>query len=175
MKTNHFPAGLFAIAFGCSLLGGALCSQAQTIVHRYEFSGNVNDSVGTANGTATSAGTNLEAPQFGTVAPSGASGPTQSIEFGMNKGSNIKSGFSLPTSVVNNVASAGAVSFFINTGAKSAVSNDYPIYAPGGIELVRNWTSSNDTATLRPFFGGNGAPTVFALQNETWYHVAMVW
>jgi len=93
----------------CIVVGLALSAQAE-LIHRYTFDGNLNDVVGTRNGVPTTAGTNIEAPQYVADTPTGAvaAAPTRSMEVGMNLGS-MKSGFQLNSAVINTAAGSHSV------------------------------------------------------------------
>jgi hypothetical protein len=157
--------------------GVALCStsvQAGTIVHRYEFNGNVADSVGTYNGTLTGNTTNLETPLFGPIVPTGASGPTQSIEFGMNDGSK-KSCFTLAPEVISSQAAAGSVSMFIRPEATTSGGFRYAFAAlPSGGGFNFGQITSGPDQVLRDAVN-NTIVGNFTMTPDTWYHVALTW
>jgi hypothetical protein len=162
------PAAVALIGITSSTL------QAQTLVHRYEFNGNVNDSVGSQNGTASTNTTWLEAPSFGSIVPTGASGPTQSIQFGMNDGTK-KSFFSANAAIIQNQASAGSVAMFINSNATTSTLFRYAFSAlnlPVGFALGQITLSSNQSLTAGVNGSNLGSVT---LTPDTWYHVALTW
>lgn len=161
----------FFFLSACILAGTV---QAQTIVHRYTFSGNGNDSVGSSNASLTAPGTNRETPIFVNETPTGAVGLTQSIEFGMNKASDVKSGFQLASSVLNDVASAGSVGFFVKvdqgaSGGAGYVFAGLPL-TNGVIVLLPNGTSN-----LRGVVNNQNIGDDFTATLSDWYHVALTW
>jgi hypothetical protein len=171
------PATVVLIGIASSSL------QAQTIAHRYEFNGNVADSVGNVNGTASRNTDNfLEAPKFGTFVPTGASGPTQSIEFGFSDGSK-KSYFTAASSIIQNQASAGSVSMFIRPEATTSTAYRYAFGAlPSpdgfGFTIGQQTLSGNQVlnATVNATSLGSSAPFTTPIpENLKWYHVALTW
>lgn len=162
------PAAVALIGLASSTL------QAQTLVHRYEFNGNVNDSVGSQNGTASTNTAFLEAPSFASIIPTGASGPTQSIQFGLNDATK-KSFFTASPSIIQNQASAGSVAMFINSNATTSTAFRFAfsaLPAAGGLELGQTTLSSNQTLQLDVV---NTTLGVTTLTPDTWYHVALTW
>ena len=150
--------------------------QAQTIVNRYEFGGNVTDSIGTANGTASTNQTNTEAPLFGSITPSGVvlGAPTQSIEFGMTDGTK-KSWFNLAGTVVQNQSAAGSVSMFLRPDATTSTVLRYAfsaIPAAGGFVIGQTTVAPNQVIRAAVNNVSFGDSTVTP---GDWYHVALTW
>ncbi len=163
------PAAVLIIGIASSSL------QAQTIAHRYEFNGNVADSVGGVNGTASTNTINfLEAPNFGTIVPTGASGPTQSIEFGMSDGSK-KSYFTTPGSIIQNQASVGSVSMFIRPEATASTAFRYAfaaLPATGGFVFGQQTATGNQVLSASFNNAPLGSSTTLS---SKWYHMALTW
>lgn len=78
------------------------------MTHRYVFNSNANDTVGSLHGTATTAGTNTEAPSYTAATPTGSTGPTMALSVGANVGT-LKSGVIINKSAL---ASSGTMSFW---------------------------------------------------------------
>jgi hypothetical protein len=149
-------------------------SQAD-LVHRYEFNGGVTDSVGSFNGTATGNTDNLEAPNFGTVTPGGASGPTQSIEFGMSDGTK-KSGFTLSGNAIQNYAIAGSISMFVLPEATASSVYRYlfsALPAGGGFNIGQKTVGGNQV--INSTVNNDPLGETAAITPGTWYHAALTW
>ena len=163
------PAAVLLIGIASSGL------QAQTIAHRYEFNGNVADSVGGVNGTASTTTLNfLEAPNFGTSVPTGASGPNQSIEFGMSAGSK-KSFVTLAGTTIQNQASAGSFSMFIRPEATASTAFRYAfaaLPASGGFVFGQQTLSENQVLSATFNNAPLGSSTTLT---SKWYHMALTW
>ena len=148
-------------------IGWMACSAQAELTYRYTFSGNANDSEGTANGTLTAAGTNTEAPQFINAAPTGTvvGAPTQSIQLGADPTK--KSGFTLIGSSA--LTNAGSMSVWFNTSTIGA--GDY-LFA-GDINIVHETTGSVS------FFSGAFAPIpgarTITVAANTWNHAVVTW
>jgi hypothetical protein len=138
------------------------------IIARYTFDGNVNDSVGTAHGTATTAGTYTEAPLYVTDIPTGAisGAPTKSMEVGMSNNT-LKSGFVTPTVVFN--PAQGGISFWMKAG--SLENQDY-LFTTGTTNDL--FMLALGPSTLRTRADAN---TIIDATVSTgiWNHVAMSW
>ncbi len=170
---NKYPklsAILFVIASIPYLCDGS------TLIHRYEFSNNLNDSVGTIAGTATGNGINTEAPSYVTAAPTGATGLSTSIFLGQNSDTK-KSGFALTNSVLDHTS--GSLSLWLNRATAVADGNaDYIIYQPNfgdGMQLYIP-DPGNNPADLRSRLGGSSnilAENTLAPNN--WTHVVLTW
>jgi len=166
-----------------SLAALAVCLsplQAATLVHRYEFNGNVRDSVGELNGSPTPNIQNdsykLEAPTFVSDAPQGASGPMKSIQLGVNAGM-LKSGFDLAAALLDRAS--GSLSFWLKPGGAGNAdsSPDYVIYEPkigDGMFVAMNPGKHSDLAVrFGPEEGTTAASGVVA--EGAWIHVVITW
>ena len=80
---DHVKIKGWAVTFLAMGLG--LSAQAK-LTHRYNFEDDVNDVVGTMDGGASTDGLYVESPQYVADTPAGATGPTNSLEAGMNVG-----------------------------------------------------------------------------------------
>lgn len=148
---------------------------AATLIHRYTFNGNVNDSVGSVNGAVTGSATYLEAPTYVTAAPTGATGVTTAISLGVNAGTK-NSGFSIANSALDQTA--GAISFWINPGTASDSTSDYLLYEPSigtGMHIyVSNPSVTNANLTAR--VGSQaGISASSVVTTGTWRNVALTW
>ncbi len=155
-----------------------LCSaQSATLIHRYEFNGNLTDSVGTLNGTATGNATYLEAPSYVTAAPLGATGPTKAISLGANAGTKV-SGFAIGNAAALD-ATAGSLSMWLNPGTPVVgdTTSDYILYQPTigtGMYLTIN-PNSNSNLTTR---FGTTTPAISAnnvISAGTWINAVITW
>jgi hypothetical protein len=147
---------------------GPLLNAHAALTHRYKFNGSVADSRGTLNGTASTAGTYLEAPQFAATIPSGAlsCGPTQSLRVGMSDGTK-KSGFTLSLSVVS--TTRGSYSFWMKPNKLQ--STDYimsPLPATSG-PYIRGYSASSIALVAA------GKTVTAAMTTGVWHHVAVTW
>lgn len=148
-----------------------------SLTHRYDFDGDAVDSVGTLNGNLTTAGTNLEAPLFGTDRPTGAdtSFASQSIEFGMNVGttaSAINFGSGVQTRIYD--GKAGSVAYWFKAdvllNSRDMFSN---INEPSGL---RTMTRNNGDLRLAGAGLGNVDFSFNTLVTAgTWHHLAVTW
>lgn len=171
MKTTHHR-GSQILAVALLLCGTTPALFGQTLVNRYEFNGNTVDSVGSFNGSATTATTNTEVPLFALNTPTGAAGPTQSIQFGMNnKSDSLKSGFAIGPAALNGLAS-GSVSFFFQVNDSNA-GEGYAFALLGGSNQL---TALTPTGSVEMRGGGVGIiGTTSGLTVNTWNHLAFTW
>lgn len=169
MKTHR----IFIALLG--LLGATALAHANTtLAHRYEFDNNVTDSVGTTNATATGTWepSSLAAPTYEHYVPSGATGPTQSVQLGTTQ--DAVSGFSVPASAFSET---GSISLWMqhNLAQTSTSDSDYILNMSTewnrGIKLYFAGSSSNLVARV----GDKAIGTQQALVQNTWYHVAITW
>lgn len=149
----------------------SLQAQAATLTHRYTFNNNVDDVVGSLDGTATTNTTWLEAPSFVTASPTGAVGITTSIDVGNNAGSK-KSGFTLSNSVIS--TAEGSYSFWIKPDSGSSSAAEYITAAPSAGPQV---FFKGGTDTLAGNAGGSTVTNAeIALSSVTdWRQVALTW
>lgn len=165
----------------CSLSVSLLNAQAATLAHRYEFAGNVNDTTGTLNGTATTNLVNgdfaLESPRYVNDVPDKADGPDRSIELGANSG-RLKSGFHVPNGVIDR--KEGSLSVWLKpSGASPAndVAIDYVLFLPkigDGLFVAINPNSHADLAARI----GSAKGVVKAsgvISTGKWIHVVITW
>ncbi len=153
---------------------GAVISESVTLAHRYMFDDSVRDAIGGRNGTATLDNTNIEAPLFGTVVPSGATGPAKSIEFGMNIGTK-KSGFTLPAQVFSAQAAAGSVAMFVRPESDAGADFRYVLTVdPTASGLVIGQILSGPNQVLRGSLA-NTAVSSFTMTAGQWYHLVLTW
>lgn len=171
MKTTHSRGSQF-LAIVLLLSGTTPLLFGTTLINRYEFNGNTLDSVGRFNGNASSATTNTEAPIFAANTPTGATGPTQSIQFGMNnKSDGLKSGFNINPAALKDLAS-GTVSFFFQVN-DSNTDQGYAFALVGGSLNLAAFTPAK---SLEMRAGSDGAiATSSELKANTWNHLALTW
>lgn len=158
----------------CASFPLIVSAQNASLTHRYAFSGDADDSVGTLNGTLTAAGTGLEAPLFGTDRPTGAdtSFATQSIEFGMNLGtaaSSVNFGSGAQTRIYD--GKAGSVAYWFKAeqllNARDLLSN---------ISGLRTLMRNNGQLRLAGGLGPNVDYTfVNPVTADAWHHFALTW
>jgi hypothetical protein len=158
-------------AYPGAAVGAEVASQTLPVLqHRYVFSNNVNDVVGTANGTESGDGTYIEPPQYVADTPSGATGPTKSLEAGMSVGTK-KSGFKFVGTAVG-LEQAGSYSLWLK--ADQALSGRYAMFFPvSGLRLIQQ--GANLTGAIGP--DGSGTTKSFSTPFTVggWTHVAMSW
>lgn len=151
-------AALVATTFACA---------DATLVHRYEFNGTLNDSVGSIHGVASGAGLYSEAPSYGSITPAGAVGPDQSLLVGQTPG--IRSGFTVTDTPY--LATSGSISLWFRYDA--AANEDYLLSVGGfndGLQLVFN------SATSIYFrLGGTNVGSKTSLVANQWYHIGLTW
>lgn len=142
-------------------------SQA-TLTNQYRFNGDVNDSVGSSNGTATTATSFIEAPTFSTF-PIAAPG-YGTINLGTNNASGLKSGFSINPSVIS--AASGSISLWINPTVLATTGDfDYIINGTLGAGPILGVTR----AGLGYKVGDQSEVGVSGLTVGGWNHIAMTW
>lgn len=174
MKTPHRPLKTLTLA-GIASFIALTQTWSATLIHRYQFNNNLNDSVGSVNGTATPNNTYLEAPTYITAAPTGATGPTTSINLGANAGTK-NSGFSVANTALN--PSSGSLSFWLNPGTPVSgdTTSDYVIYQPNigaGLFVTIN---PNVNSNLNARVGSAAAISANgAVDPGTWLHAVVTW
>ena len=148
----------------CSLVSIAAWSSvsAATLTNHYTFDNNLNDSVGSLNGSLGGGGNPFVAPGYVADAPVGADGGTTSIDFS-DDGTNI-SGFVLPLMPVSD---AGSISLWMN--ADVAQSGAYLFKF---VELNLNLVQFN--AALQFTLNG-GVINNIPFTVEDWNLVTMTW
>lgn len=162
----------------CASFPLILSAQNASLTHRYAFSGDADDSVGTLNGNLTVAGTGLEAPLFGTDRPTGAdtSFATQSIEFGMNVGaaaSSVNFGGGAKTELYD--GKAGSVAYWLKAdallvGARDLFSN------VAGANGLRTLTQQNGELRIAGAgLGNQNFSFNTSVTAGTWHHFALTW
>ncbi len=169
-----------------SLICATTLAQADvTLTHRYEFNGNLNDSVGAINATASAVGTYSEAPTFGSgtgATPAGATGSSQSVHLADK--TDIRSGFNIDSTALS---STGSISLWFEYDLAKAANDtqvDYIFNVNTGMwnEGLKLSFAAN-TNNLVLMVGGkntsNGTVSTTATYNgvaqNTWYHAAIVW
>ena len=152
MRTERGHCMKKIIIAGCVGAGCVFSGQAD-LIHRYVFSNNVNDVVGSANGTASAAGTVLGAPTYVTAAPTGAvsGAPTKSLVV-TDGNSDKKSFFSLPLAAGN--VPKGTLSFWFKPEGLPADNIDRILNAKGGTTGL----------ALLPFAAGTVQSTIYNTQ-----------
>lgn len=173
MKTHRILTALFA-----SVCLAALARADATLTHRYDFNGNLDDSVGSINATGSSTGTYSTAPVFSADTPSGAVGSGQSLQLGQTAGT--RSGFSINSAALS---STGSISLWFQHDL-AAIAND------GQVDYVFNigtgtWNHglklhlNNNSSNLALRVGGADAQVVvgthMGVAQDAWYHVAVTW
>ena len=162
----------------CASFPLIVSAQNASLTHRYAFSGDADDSVGTLNGNLTAAGTGLEAPLFGMDRPTGAdtSFATQSIEFGMNVGTAASSvNFGAGAQVRIYDGKAGSVAYWFKAdallgGARDMFSNI------GGASGLRTLTqNSGELRIAGADMGNQNFSFNTTVTADTWHHFALTW
>lgn len=143
------------------------------LIHRYEFNGNVKDSVGGVNGRATGATTHTEAALFTADVPEGvvAGAPARSLELGMNKEGK-KSGFDLKPTVIS--TEKGAFSFWMK--ADTLGKGNYvfsALFVPDGVFVMSPDGKNLQAAAVND--GSNLARVKIPVSTEVWNHVVVSW
>ncbi|VGO21995.1 LamG-like jellyroll fold domain-containing protein [Pontiella sulfatireligans] len=148
--------------------GAIISYESPVLAHRYAFGSNVDDSIGSADGTATTNGTYTEAPLFSTDIPSGAvaGAPTRSLQVGMSYLSK-KSGFSL-----------GSV-MSTNTGSYSLWFKSEDVLL-GSQYLVVSWPQQILKGGIGAYAGGieagfQGVVAGGGYATNEWIHVVVSW
>lgn len=164
MNTRFFSRAFFAFC------ASALAASAASLTNRYEFNGNLKDSVGALHGVGTQAGEASAPVSFDAGRPAGASGPIASLRVGHVEGT--VSGFT-----IRNFAAAetGSVSFwFKSERANAGEGADWILNAGGTYNKdFRVGVSANGSmleANIAKTNGGLGR-----LKEDTWYHVVITW
>lgn len=143
-----------------------------TLTHHYEFNGNLLDSVGSVNGTASPVGDYSTLPLFDTSVPAGGSG--QSLLVGHT--ADTRSGFSVSNAVYS---AEGSVSLWLrfdlpaSTGGQADyVLNQGTTWNTG----IRLFVSDDNTNKLRFNVGSTQIGNYSAgLTQDVWHHVAATW
>lgn len=164
MKTPRLTFSLLSLVCATTL------SHAASLKHRYEFNGNLNDSVGSAHATGTSFNEASVVVAYGAARPPGASGPVASVQLGQTEGKT--SGFSLPDSLMPR---AGSLSFWFKADrANAGEGADYLLNVGG----TYNKDLRVSIASKEEHVQANVANTNTRLGKitaGTWHHVAITW
>lgn len=143
---------------------------AATLTHRYEFGGNLNDSVGGVKVTTPSAGPSMFPLSYGASRPAGASGPVASLEVGKVPGT--VSGFAVPAEAF---ADSGSLAFWFLAEQDNAGEGADYIFNLGG---TYNKDLRLSIAANKSVVEVNAASTntsLGSIKAGTWYHVVITW
>ena len=159
------------IIAGCVGAGCVFSGQAD-LIHRYVFSNNVNDVVGSANGTASAAGTVLGAPTYVTAAPTGAvsGAPTKSLVV-TDGNSDKKSIFSLPLAAGN--VPKGTLSFWFKPEGLPADNIDRILSARGGVVGLSLLPTT--VGTVSSFIQTNSSVMTLSGATTDWHFYSATW
>ena len=157
----------FALAVG-------VCANAATLTHRYDFTDDADDAVGTLNGTLSGDSLNLEAPEFVSDRPTGASTSfaSNSIEFGMTVGSSSSVNFGGGAQTEIYDGKAGSVAYWFK--ADTLANNKDMFSNVGGLRTLM----LNDGRLRLAGAGQGNAQVSFATTNvtaSTWHHLVVTW
>jgi sialate O-acetylesterase len=139
------------------------------LTHRYTFSNSVSDVTGSLNGTATTAQTYTEPPQYIANIPAGAvsGSPEKSIRVGMNT-ETVKSGFIISPSVINQPQ--GTLVFWVN--ADKLDGNDYLFFGSPATSCLYVKGAGTEAIQLG---AGSSATTAIIMSTGIWHHIAVTW
>lgn len=159
-----FASGL--VSFLCIAAG----LSAATLTHRYEFGGNLNDSVGSLKPTTPIADAVVGTVTYGASRPPKATGPIASVQLGKEVGK--ISGFTVPADAFSD---AGSVSLWFQADqANAGEGADYIFNLGGTYNKDLRLSISDNKSSL----GANVANTNHHLgmvTAGTWYHVVITW
>ncbi len=165
MNTSSIIICLFA-----AICTTAISHAATTLTHRYEFSGNLNDSVGAANATvANTEGLPTELA-YDAARPTGASGPVASVQIG--QAADKVSGFIIPVAALSDV---GSISFWFKADRSNAGEGADYLLNMGG---TYNKDCRIAIAAGKEVLEANVANTNTSLgqiAGDAWYHVVITW
>lgn len=142
---------------------------AATLVHRYEFGGNLNDSAGGLNATAP-AGESVASVSYGASRPARASGPVASVQLG--KDATKVSGFTIPAQAIPDV---GSVSLWFQADQANAGEGADYIFNMGGTYNRDLRLALGATRTALEANAANTNTGLGQVQAGTWYHVVITW
>lgn len=148
----------------------ALSASAASLTHRYEFNGNLNDSVGSLHAKGTVSGEFTVPVSFDAGRPSGASGPIASVRLGHVE--DAASGFTIPGETL---ADSGSVSFWFKADRANAGEGADWILNAGGTynKDFRVGISGNGTMLEANIANTNGG--LVRVKENTWHHVVITW
>ncbi|EIP97083.1 hypothetical protein OpiT1DRAFT_01511 [Opitutaceae bacterium TAV1] len=158
-----------------AILTGILCASTSahataTLTHRYEFNGNLNDSIGTANAIAATIDGLPAALAYDAARPPEASGPVASIQIGQAADS--VSGFTIPVVALSDV---GSLSFWFKADRSNAGEGADYLLNMGGTynkDLRISIAAGKDRVEINV---ANTNTQLGKITEDAWYHVVVTW
>ncbi|MDR1283680.1 MAG: LamG domain-containing protein [Opitutaceae bacterium] len=152
------------------LCSATLVHAAATLTHRYEFSGNLNDSIGTSHAVAATIDGAPAELAYDAARPPEASGPVASIQIGQIADG--VSGFTIPVVALSNV---GSLSFWFRADRSNAGEGaDYIINMGGTYNKDLRIAIAAGKETLEANVA-NTNTLLARIVGDAWYHVAVTW
>lgn len=165
MNNLLLTASLLAV-----LCSATFVHAAATLTHRYEFSGNLNDSIAGANALAAAVDGLPTELAYDAARPPEASGPVASIQIGQTADS--VSGFTIPVAALSD---AGSLSFWFKADRSNASEGaDYLINMGGTYNRDLRISIAADKEVLEANVANTNTSLV-RVAGDTWYHVAVAW
>ncbi len=157
------------IAVLSAVIAAAAISQAD-LIHRYVFSNNVTDVVGSVNGTATTANTYLEAPTYVTAAPTGSTGPDMAMSVGANVGT-LKSGFTIANTVLK---TSGTVALWFKPDSTANTRYVFTAGLAKGFSLLQTAATNSIRAAVVTTENA-GRDMTYTGTHTDWHFYAITW